>query len=344
MATRDVRKLAGDAIYELRLRAVKLKESGHTHAEVAEALDTSVAAVRVWWGLYKDGGVDAMRLKQRGRRHGSGRILTPRQESAICKTIEDKNPEQLKMPFALWTAPVVARWILKRFGVRIPDRTMRLYLQRWGYTPQRPKRHAIEQQPGLVREWMETSYPAIAERAKAEKAEVLWGDETGISNQDSKGRGYAPVGKTPVARGMAKKVTTSMISAVGNRGDVRFMIYKGALDVAKFLMFLKRLVKDAKKKVFLILDNLRVHKARRVTEWVMENSERIELFYLPPYSPELNPDEYLNNTVKSQVRNQPVAQSHDELQASLRKVMLSNQRKPSIIRALFRHPSVAYDA
>jgi hypothetical protein len=100
----------------------------------------------------------------------------------------------------------------------------------------------------------------------------LWGDETAISNQDSKGLGYAPVGKTPVARGMAKKVTTRMISAIGSREDVRFVIYKGALDVAKFLMFLKRWVKDAKKKVFLILDNLRVHKARRVTEWVAQNS------------------------------------------------------------------------
>ena len=344
MATRDVRKLSSEAIYEPRLRAVRLKEKGHTHEEVVEAMDASVAAVRLWWRLFKTGGHDALKLKLRGRRLGSGRVLTDRQEKAICKMISDKNPGRLKMPFALWTSPVVARLILKRFGIRIPDRTMRSYLQRWGYTPQRPKRHAMEQQTGLVREWMNTAYPAIAKRAKCENAEVLWGDETGISNQDSRGRGDAPVGKTPVARGMAKKVTTGMISATGNRGDVRFMIYKGALDVAKFLTFLKRLVKDAKKKVFLILDNLSVHKARRVTAWAGENARRIELFYLPPYSPELNPDEYLNNTVKAQVRNKPVAKDHDELHASLSKVMRSNQRRPAVIRALFRHPAVAYAA
>ena len=135
-----------------------------------------------------------------------------------------------------------------------------------------------------------------------------------------------------------------MISAIGNRGDVRFMIYKGGLKTDTFIGFLARVIKSAKRKVFLIVDNLRVHKAVKVLEWLSERSARIELFYMPPYSPELNPDEYLNNTVKAQLRNQPAASSHQELKARLGSTMKSNQRRPELIRSLFNHPSVAYAA
>ena len=141
---------------------------------------------------------------------------------------------------------------------------------------------------------MEKTYPAIAKRAKAEKADILWGDETGISNQDHAGRGYAPVGETPVVRGLARRITTSMISAIGNRGEVRFMIYKGGLKTDTFIRFLGRLIKSAKRKIFLIVDNLRVHKAVKVVEWTKARAKQIELFYMPPYSPELNPDEYFD--------------------------------------------------
>lgn len=344
MATRDVRKEPPEVIHELRVRAVGMKLQGQTHEAIALALDVSVAASRLWWSLYKEGGMDALELGRRGRPPGTHRVLSKAQEKIVQRAVADKTPEQLKMPFALWTRPVIGRFITQRFGIRLPVRTLGHYLKRWGFTPQRPKKAAYEQQPAAVREWLGKTYPAIARRAKAEKAEILWGDETGISNQDHAGRGYAPAGKTPLVRGMAKRVTTSMISAIGNRGDARFMIFKGGLKVDIFIRFLGRLIKGARRKIFLIVDNLRVHKARQVTDWVAERSDRIELFFLPPYSPELNPDEYLNNTVKSRMRNQPPASNQTELRAQLDRVMKSAQRQPSLIQSLFRHPSVAYAA
>ena len=344
MASRDVRKEAPEVIYELRLRAVELKLQGLTHLVVAQTLDVSVAASRLWWAIYKEGGKDALKLGKRGRPPGECRTLTTSQERIVQRTVADKTPEQLKMPFALWTRPAIAQFISERFGIKLPVRTLGHYLKRWGYTPQRPKKVAYEQQPAAVREWIDKSYPAIAKRAKSENAEILWGDETGVSNQDHSGRGYAPVGKTPFVRGMAKRVTTSMISAIGNRGDARFMIFKGGLKADTFIKFLARLIKGAKRKIFLIVDNLRVHKAKVVTSWVAERSSEIQLFFLPPYSPELNPDEYLNNTVKSRMRNQPRASSQTELQSQLGRVMKSAQRKPELIQSLFRHPNVAYAA
>ena len=344
MATRDVRKESPEVIHELRVRAVEMKLNGLTHEAIAKALDVSIAASRLWWRFYREGGKDALKLGKRGRPQGARRTLSKSQEKVVQRAVSDKTPEQLKLPFALWTRPVIGQFIAERFGIRLPVRTLGHYLKRWGYTPQRPKKVAYEQQPVAVREWLQKSYPAIARRAKAENAEILWGDETGVSNQDHAGRGYAPIGKTPVVRGLAKRVTTSMISAIGNRGDARFMIFKGGLKSDTFIKFLGRLIKGAKRKIFLIVDNLRVHKAKVVGEWVAERSNRIELFFLPPYSPELNPDEYLNNTVKSRMRNQPPASTQSELKAQLGKVMKSAQRKPQLIQSLFKHPKVAYAA
>ena len=182
---------------------------------------------------------------------------------------------------------------------------MQLYLQRWGMTPQKPLARARERQPAAIAAWLEKHYPAIARRAKAEGAAIYWGDETGITNQDQIGRSYAPRGQTPVVRRTAKRITQSMISAVSNRGLMRFMLYEGALNADRFIAFLRRLSKDAGQKVFLIVDNLKVHHAAKVTTWVAAHAHEIELFYLPAYAPDHNPDEYLNNDLKQKLRQQP---------------------------------------
>jgi len=344
MANRDVRKETSEVIYELRIRAVEMKRQGLTHETIANVLDVSVAASRRWWRIYREEGQLGLALGRRGRPEGVCRTLSKSQEKIVMKTVTDKTPEQLKLPFALWTRPVISQFIHERFGIRLPVRTLGHYLKRWGFTPQRPKKMAYEQQPAAVRKWIEEQYPAIIKRAKAEKAEILWGDETGVSNQDHTARGYAPKGKTPVVRGMARRVTTSMISAIGNRGDARFMIYEGGLKVDIFIKFLGRLIRNSKRKVYLIVENLRVHRAKVVAEWLDERRDAIELFFLPPYSPELNPDEYLNNKVKGRLRNQPPASTQSGLRSQLSKVMKSAQKRPVLIRSLFKQASVAYVA
>jgi transposase len=344
MATRDGRKLGAGAQQELRRRAVALRRKGRKHGEIAELLDVSESAVRKWWTLYRRGGGRALRLGQRGRPQGACRSLTPEQEQRVKRMIIDKTPEQLKMPFALWTRQAVQELIAGRHRVKMPIRTVGNYLLRWGFTPQRPRKRAYEQQPAAVKQWLRETYPGIARRAKQQGAQILWCDQTGISSEDHRGRGYAPQGCTPIAGTQAARFSVSMISALTNRGKLRFMVYRRGLKIGTFIKFLQRLIRSTDRKVFLIVDNLQVHRAQKVRDWVAKRHQDIELFFLPPYCPELNPDEYLNNTVKSQLRRQPAPRSQDQLQGSLRSCMKSNQRRPHLIRSLFHHPSVKYAA
>lgn len=192
---------------------------------------------------------------------------------------------------------LIERKTTKRLSLDVVGR----YLKSWGMSPQRPVRRATERNEAAVQQWLRDDYPNIAERAKAEGAEILWADETGVSNQANYDRSYAPTGETLVIPRPAARFSQSMISSVTNRGEVRFMIYDGALNVAIFLKFLKRLIRGRTRKLFLIVDNLRVHCAKAVTVWITEHKDVIELFYLPPYAPDTNPDEFLNNDLKQAI-------------------------------------------
>ena len=192
--------------------------------------------------------------------------------------------------------------------------------------------------------WLERQCRKMARRAKREKALIYWGDETGISNQDQVGRSYAPAGRTPVIRETAKKLGTSMISAVNNRGLMRFMCFKGALNTRLFIAFLRRLIDGATSKLFLIVYNLRVHHVAKVGQWVAAHRDAIELFFLPPYAPEHNSDEYLNNDLKQQLKNLPAPDTQEDLMQATTSVLRSLQRRPARIRAYFHPPEVRYAA
>lgn len=252
--------------------------------------------------MYEAGGYAALKPTPRGRKSGEGRVLTAKQEAVIQRTICDKRPEQLKMEFALWSRAAVMQIIERQFGVRLAVRTVGDYLKRWGFTPQKPIKKAYEQRPEAVQAWLDEQYPAIEKRAKAEGAEIHWGDETALVNTDVRGRGYAPAGKTPVAYTVGSdRQKLSMIATVTNQGKTRWMIIDGAFNADRLIEFLQALIKDAGKKVFLILDNLRVHHSKPVKAWVAEHQDKIELFYLPSYSPELNPEERLNADLKQAI-------------------------------------------
>lgn len=215
-------------------------------------------------------------------------------------------PDQLKLRYALWTREAVQQLMAQETGVKIAIRTLGEYLKRWGFRVQKPKKRAYEQRPAEVRQWLDQQwldqeYPAIHARAKAENAEIYWGDETGLLSDSQHVRGYAPKGKTPVIRLNAKRESINLLSALTNQGKVRFRVFDGTMNADILIDFMKRLIKDAKRKVFLILDNLRVHHAKVVKAWLAEHKDEIEVFYLPSYSPELNPDEYMNCDLKAGV-------------------------------------------
>jgi len=345
MKTTDARRLNQETQYELRKQVVRLKEKGELDNQaISEIVGLCSTYVSTIWQKYQRGGLEAIKPGLRGRRHGEQRELTAEQETSIQKLMIDKTPDQLKLSFALWTRDAVRLAIKQAYGVELPLRTITDYLKRWGFTPQRPTKRAYEQNPVAVQQWHETVYPQIQIRAKQEKAEIHWGDETGIQNDAYHAKGFAPKGKTPVVRINATKSRINMISSITNQGKVRFMMYKETMTAQVLVKFMSRLVKDAGRKVFLILDNLRVHHSKIVKAWLLENKDQIEVFYLPSYSPEINPDEYLNGDLKQSIRSGLPARTEKQLTKKTRSFMRKLQNRPQHVRNYFRHPKIAYAA
>lgn len=344
MEKSDARRLPVAALNERRRRAVKLRLKGRTWKEVAEEAELSVNACRSAFAAWEAGGWKAVNVKQRGRKAGSGRRLTKAQERHIRRLIVDKTPDQLKLGFALWNRQAVGLLIEQAYGIRLPVRTVGEYLRRWGYTPQKPIKRAYEQNPSQVKKWLDEAYPQIARRAREEGAEIHWGDETGLSTNDVRGRGYAPKGKTPVVRVTQRRESLGMISTVTNQGKVRWKLFEGAMNADILIDFFKRLIRDAGRKVFLVLDNLRVHHARKVKAWLAEHEAQIEVFYLPSYSPELNPDECLNADLKEGVTKRAPARSKKALKKAAVSHMRKLQKSPERVKSYFAHDPVRYAA
>ncbi len=344
MDNEDARKLSQETQEQLRKQAIRLRKQGKTYKEIAQIVGVHDNTIWKWGKKYEAEGAKALKAQKRGRREGTQRSLDSSQEAKIQKLISDKTPDQLKLTFALWTRQAVQELIRLHCGFQMPIRTVGEYLKRWGFTPQKPLRRAYEQRPAEVQKWLEGEYPAIAQRAKRESAEIHWGDETGVRSDSQHGRSYAPKGKTPVIRLSAKRTSINMISTVTNQGKVRFMIYKETMNAKLLIKFLQRLIKDADKKIFLILDNLRVHHAKPVKEWLSEHTEEIEVFFLPAYSPELNPDEYLNCDLKAAVHSKPPARNTDGLKKKVRSHMMVLQKTPNRVSKYFKHPKIAYAA
>lgn len=340
----DARKLPSEAQEEKRKTAVRLRKKGLQIKEIAETLDVSTRAVSGWIKRYEEKGLTSLKARKRGPAKGSGNHLEPEQENRIKHLIIDKTPDQLKMEYALWTRKAVMELIKQETGIDMPVRTVGDYLKRWGMTPQKPVKKAYEQSPKAVQRWLDEDYPEIKVRAKRENAEIYWGDETGMRNDSQHERGYAPKGKTPVVRLNANRTSTNMISAVTNQGKVRFKVFDGGMNVDIMIDFCKRLIKSAKRKVYLIVDNLRVHHAKLFKAWLLDNADEIEVFYLPSYSPELNPDEYLNCDLKAGVHSGKPARSKEQLKRKVVSHMRMLQKKPQRVAKYFEHWKISYAA
>lgn len=344
METIDMRKLTREARYERRVQVIRLRKAGRTYDEIATLTGLSRTGVFDICKRHAASGSSALHDAAGGRKLGEQRLLSPAQEALVQKLIADKTPDQLKMPYALWSRAAVAELIEQRFGLKLKVRTMGMYLQRWGFTPQKPMRKAYEQSPAAVKKWLDEDYPALAQRARAEGAEIHWGDESGLRSDDVRGRSYAPRGETPVVRVPNKRHGLSIISTVTNKGQMRWRIFDGALNSTILIDFFKRLIKGQKKKVFLILDNLRVHHSKPVKHWLAQHAEYIEVFYLPSYSPELNPDEMANADLKQAVTKLAPARTKLQLVKATARHLRSVQRQPQRIKKYFQHDPVRYAA
>lgn len=340
----DTRTLKQEVQEQIRYQAVRLRKRGKKYKEIGEILGVSYSSVCEWCKAYEKEGIKGIRRKKRGRKVGSCRTLNADQEKQIRKLIQDKCPDQLKLSFALWTRIAVQQLIKQLWDIEMPIRTVGEYLKRWGFTPQKPFRKAYEQNPKAVKKWLDEQYPAITQRAKKEGAEIQWGDETGLCNDSYHGRSYAPRGKTPAIRLSAKCKRINLISTVTNQGKVRFMIYKDRMNADTFIKFMKRLIKDTDRKIFLVLDNLKVHHSYKARDWLLQHTEQIEVFFLPSYSPELNPDEYLNCDLKAGVHSGPPARSKEQLTSKALSHLRKLQKMPKRVIKYFKHPKIAYAA
>jgi transposase len=288
MEKMDFRKLRIEERYRFRKRAISLINSGKKQKEIAALYGVRAATVNDWVRFYKLFGNKGLKDKSRGVKSEDKKLLSSKQEKMAQKMILDTMPDQLKLPYSLWTRKAVKELVEREFGVVMAINTMGDYLRSWGYSPQKPKKKAYEQCSKKVQKWLDEEYPMITKRAKEEDAQIHWGDETGVRNNSQHGRSYAPKGRTPVKKSMAKRFSVNMVSSVTNRGKVEFMIYSGSMNADRLIEFMKQLIQTKDRKTFLILDNLRVHHSKVVKRWVEENKDKIELFYLPSYSPEKN--------------------------------------------------------
>lgn len=341
----DGRNMSKEQQVAARRRALILLGKRWHNRDVAAAVGVNERTVRQWRQHQREQGTKSLLRDERGRNVGDGRTLAAAQEKEVRKLIRNRLPDQLQLPFALWTRKAVVQLLATRYGLKLPVRTLGEYLKRWGFTPQKPIKKAYEQNPVKVKRWLKEEYPAIAAQAKAEGAEIYWGDQTGGNNQPNAPRGYAPKGATPTVNQRAKRFGFSVMSAVTNRGSARWMVYKGALNAALLIRFMERLTRQLKgRKVYLILDNLRGHHSAPVKAWLAEHREQIVVHHLPSYSPELNPDERLNRSLKSKLGQLPAAKDERALHRQTLSQMRSCHHQPGLIRSFFTSTATSYAA
>jgi transposase len=339
----DARHLSDEALRVIRLRALHGVELGYTQSDLAELLGVCQETISRWWSAYSSEGIGSLPGRRTGRPQGSGRMLSAGQAERIKALIVKHAPEGLGLPHALWTRRAVGDLVRKEFGIDLADRTVGLYLGRWGYTPKKPTRHSRKQDPDEVETWLNETYPLIEEQAEKEDAEILWADEVGVEADHHPGTSYAPRGERATAEVPKQHIRVNQITAISNEGEVRFMNYE-SMNAAVFLLFLQKLVAGAGRKILLIVDRLQAHKTPEVEDWLEENEDRIEAFYLPTYSPELNPAEYLNNDMKGQVNKAGMPDDKGGLRERLLGYMGFLASVPSRVISFFMHPCVQYAA
>ena len=340
----DMRKLPAAAQEERRRQVIGLRESGLTYDAIAVQVGLTRTGVFNICRRFAEQGRAGLASRPRGPAPGTGRFLEPPQEAQIRALMRQHTPDELGLPFALWSRAAVRMLIERSYGVRLAVRTLGTSLARWGFTAQKPLRRAYEQSPQAVRRWLRRDYPAFVAQARAEKGTIFWADETGLRSDDVRGRSFAPRGRTPVVRPCHKRARLGLISALTNKGEVRWMVLDGAVTAPRLIRFLGRLLQEANRKVFLIWDNLPVHRARAVQDWLTEHPEQIKVFHLPSYSPELNPDEGLNADLKHAVTRKPPARSKPALKRAVISHMRRLAKSPGRIRSYFGHPSFRYAA
>ncbi|MFD9116778.1 IS630 family transposase [Streptomyces bottropensis] len=339
---RDARQLSPSAQEALRLRAVAALVEGREREDVAAVFKVSLKAVDGWWAKWQAGGREALTARPRGRRVGEHQVLSEVEQAAVRQAILDHLPCDLGLRGQLWTRGQVGELIAKLYRVRMTEPGVGKYLRRWGLSFQRPDKRAVEQNPEAVRTWLEVTWPAIRATAKAENGEVLFADQVGIRSDQVTGRTWGEKGRTPIVRRTGNRFSVNAMSAISTKGRMHFMVFTETFDAKVMCRFLDRLIGHFDRKIHLVVDGHSAHRSRVVRTWLADHSDRIELHFLPSYSPELNPDELVNADLKRSLPMSSRARNQAQLAAETRRFFHRRQRQPHIVRGYFGGPHVRY--
>jgi transposase len=335
----DGRKLDHKTLEVLRMRAVEQVAAGAHPEDVAEAMGFHRNTVYGWLAKVREGGRDALRAK---RVPGRPSRLGGQQLSRLYALIVGSDPRQLSFEFALWTRAMVREVIRREFGVALSEVSVGRLLRTIGLSPQRPLHRAYQQDPEKVRHWKTEEFPAIGKEAKKAGATIYFADEAGIRSDYHSGTTWAPVGQTPVVRNTGARYSVNMLSAVSAQGALRFMVHDGTVDSAVFIEFCRRLLKDAESPVYLVVDGHPCHRSKLTTEFVDSTEGRLKLFFLPGYSPQLNPDEWVWKNVKHDRIGKIGVTSKDDLKTKATGALRRLQKLPAKVRGFFADPNLAY--
>jgi transposase len=326
------------ALQVMRQQAVKAVRNGQTAASVAAAMGVNIRTVFRWLSDFANGGQNALLAK---KIPGRPAIVTSDEMRWIAQTVKDKTPWQMKFEFGLWTLSLIGELIYRQFGKRLTNPSVGRVMRILGFTPQKPLYRAWQQDAVLVEKWQAEDFPALKQEAKRTGAAIYFADEAGVRSDFHAGTTWAPVGRPAIVKTTGRRFGLNLISAVNASGDFRFMVHEGNVTATVFLEFLKRLMRGSEQPIILVVDGHPIHKAKLVKAYVESLEGRLKLVFLPPYAPQLNPDEQVWGFIKPRV-----AKQLPENKIELKKLVISNMRRlqklPAIVKSFFRHPECRY--
>ena len=339
MKTQDGRKLSPKTLEEIRIRAVQRVQEGESPEAVINALGFSRACIYNWLARYRAGGWHALKT---GSRSGRPKKLGGQQIAWIYRTVVDKDPLQMKFNFALWTRSMVGIMIKRKYGIKLSESSVGRLLRQLGLSCQKPLYRAYQQNPEIVKQWKEEVFPAIKKKAKKVGAAIYFQDESGIRSDFHSGKTWAIKGQTPVIKATGARFSLNMVGAISTRGKLRFMVVKGSVTAERICDFLDKLMHNTENSIFLIWDGHPTHRSKKVKEHIASFDGKLEVYFLPSYSPELNPIEQAWNNVKGDGIGRRIVFGPDQLKAAVLSQLLKLQKLPKIVKSFFRHPDCDY--
>ena len=340
----DNRKIGKEAQQQLRYLVINLILEKIPRYKITKATGVSLSAIAKYWKIYKKFGLNGLTLKKRGPKTWNNSKLTKDQITKLMETLTECTPSVFDLSYCLWSRQSIQDLIYKFWKIYVPLRTITDYMKKLNFTAQKPIKRAYQQNPKNIKKWLEEDYPNIVKRAYKENSEIHWLDETAIFSNSNYLRGFSPKGKTPIIQMKAKYIKINIISFITNKRKMRFLSSKKFINTDKLIEFTEGLCKEIDHKVFLILDNASTHRSKIFTSWLKNNKNNIEVFYLPPYSPELNPDERLNRDLKTHFHACPISKNEKEFMNKLILFLIEIQEDPERVKVYFKSKFVQYAA